>query len=251
MAKAKNETTKDVAEVGGQSLTTDLAQGLFDMKKNLEGLEPRLPQINILHGEAQMFKMPDESKLEDFEAVILDFNRCNAYWETPYSESGGGTPPDCASLDSIDLDPMSETPQSPSGKCRPCKRNQFGSDEKKTKDGKEARGKACKNMMRVHLLFTEQLIPFRLTIPATSLEAMDSYIPMVASKGLPFQLVRTQFSLKEKQNKDGIKYSGLVLQMGETIKTIEEAQAIKSYVDEWKPLMRSQPIDSEEHEEQY
>lgn len=244
MARKKNENKNIPAT---QSLTKDLAQGLFDMKKNLEGLEARLPQISILHGDAQMFKMPDESKLEDFEAVILDFNRCNAYWSTPFSESGGGTPPDCASLDSIDLDPMSEDPQSKTGKCRPCDKNQFGSDESK---GKEVgRGKACKNMMRVHLLFSDQLIPFRLTIPATSLESMDSYIPMVASKGLPYQLVRTKFSLKTKQNKDGIKFSGLVLQMGETVQTIEEGQAIKAFVDEWKPLMRSQPIDPEEHTE--
>jgi len=249
MAKKKNENKNEAevpAEAQQRSLTKDLAQGLFDMKKNLDGLEPRLPQISILHGDAQMFKMPDESKLEDFEAVILDFNRCNAYWSTPFSESGGGTPPDCASLDSIELDPMSEVPQSDTGKCRPCLKNQFGSDQKIEGGG---RGKACKNMMRVHLLFDDQLIPFRLTIPATSLESMDSYIPMVASKGLPFQLVKTQFSLKSKQNKDGIKFSGLVLKMGDTIQTIEEGQAIKSFVDEWKPLMRSQPIDPEEHAE--
>lgn len=245
MAKAKDDAKTPATTEG---LTPAIAQGLFDMKANLEGLEPRLPQISILHGEAQMFKMPDESKREDFQAVILDFNRCNAYWETAFSESGGGTPPDCSSLDSIELDPMSESPQSPTGKCRPCKRNQFGSAQP-TSEGKESRGKACKNMMRVHLLFPDQLIPFRLTIPATSLEAMDTYIPMVASQGLPYQLVRTKFSLKEKQNKDGIKFSGLVLHMGDKVTTIEEGQAIKAYVDEWKPLMRSQPIDSEEQYE--
>ena len=238
MAAAKN------GKVAKADVLTPAVMGeLFDMRKNLEGLEPRLPQIKILHGEAQLYNYPDDTKKETFEAIILDFNRCNAYWKIPFSDSGGGTPPDCSSLDALELDPMSEEPQSTTGKCKDCDHNVFGSD--KTKES--GRGKACKNMMRIHLLFENQMIPFRLTIPPTSLVAMDTYIPLVASKGLPYQLVRTIFSLKQDKNKDGIKFSKVELAMGDVITTIPDAQAIKKFHSEWQSLMRSQEIKSDEY----
>jgi len=243
--KTNGKVAKADGKVAKADVLTPVVMGeMFDMRKNLEGLEPRLPQIKILHGETQLYHYPDDTKIATFEAIILDFNRCNAYWKIPFSDSGGGTPPDCASLDAIELDPMSEEPQSTTGKCKDCPHNVFGSDTKK----EDSKGKACKNMMRIHLLFENQMIPFRLTIPPTSLVAMDTYIPLVASKGLPYQLVRTVFSLKQDKNKKGIKFSKVELNMGAVITTIPEAQAIKKFHSEWQSLMRSQEIMPDEAE---
>lgn len=244
---AKKKVTKDVAktEHTSKELTAGY-QNLFDMKTNLEGLEPRLPQIKILHGEAQMFLNPDGTKVDSFEAIILDFNRCNAYWEEAFETSGGGSPPDCASMDSISVDMMASNIQTTNGKCSGCKQNVFG-----TGKGGTGEGKACKNMMRVHLLFDGQLIPFRMTVPATSLATMDEYIPLVASKGIPFPCMRTKFSLvQKKQKKGGALYSRLVAEMIEPV-SLAEAQAIKAFVDDWKGMMRSQAIDSEETDGEY
>uniref|UniRef100_A0A6M3J0V7 Uncharacterized protein n=1 Tax=viral metagenome TaxID=1070528 RepID=A0A6M3J0V7_9ZZZZ len=246
MAKAKNSkkpTAEDVKDVTvAQDLTPDIARGLFDQRSNLEGLEPRLPQIKILHGEAQMFVMPDTNKVDKFTAVLLDYNKCNAFWIIPFDKSGGGSPPDCASLDSIDLDPMCEDPQSKTGKCRNCEKNAFGSEEG------GGRGKACKNMMRLHILIEGQLMPFRLTLPPTSIKVMQEYIPLVESRGQPYQLTITEFSLEAAANKDGIKYSRLVCKDVGKITTTKEAYGIKTFIDQWKEVMRGQAIRSEEIE---
>ena len=44
---------------------------VFDVRDNMEGIIPRLPQIAIIHA-GQLFEMPDESKIPTFEGVILD-----------------------------------------------------------------------------------------------------------------------------------------------------------------------------------
>jgi hypothetical protein len=243
--KKEKDPQTDKEVVVAPDLTPDVARGLFDTRENLKGLEPRLPQIKILHAGALMFVMPDGTRVQKFESTMLDFNRCNAYWSVPFTESGGGTPPDCASLDAINLDPMSEAPQSATGKCKQCPMNQFGSEKAK---GEESRGKACKNMMRVHLLISGQLIPFRMTLPPTSLKVMDEYIPMIESRGHPYQLTVTEFSLVEAANKDGIKYSRLALKDIGKVTSQKEAFAIKNFIDEWKSVMRGQEIAADEVE---
>jgi len=254
MAKKKatnnkgEEPVKEEVATRPEALVPDVARGLFDTRENLKGLEPRLPQIKILHGESQMFRMPDESKVDKIVGPIIDFNRCNAYWIESFVKSGGGTPPDCASLDGIELDPMCESPQSKTGKCKQCPMNVFGSEPPKPGED-ESRGKACKNMMRVHILIEGQLMPFRLTLPPTSLKVIDEYIPMVESRGFPYQLTMTELSLKVAKNKKGIVYSQLVCKDVGRVDSTEKAFAIKNFIDEWRSVMRGQEIESDEYGE--
>lgn len=232
----KKETTA-MAKHTNANTDIEAYQGMFDMTKSLEGLIPRLPAIKLMHGEVQMFKMPDEEMVKDFEGLIVDFNRCNAYWKEPFETSGGGSPPDCSSMDSISVDMISDDIQTTNGKCDGCKQNVFGT----ARDG-QGEGKACKNMMRLHILFDGQLIPFRMTIPATSLATMDEYGPLVASKGFPLPVMKTVFSLVQKvQKKGGAKFSKLALDMNDPI-PVEEAAEVKKFIDTWKELMRGQPI---------
>ena len=123
-------------------------QDVFDISKNMEGVVPRLPQIGIIH-RGQLFEMPDESKIDSFEGVILDQHQANAWWEKDISESGGNAMPDCFSLDGITSDVTQEKCQN--DKRAICKQNQFGSDPKTGK------GKACKNMKRLHILMEGSL----------------------------------------------------------------------------------------------
>lgn len=211
-------------------------QDVFDLKDNMEGVAPRFPQIKIIH-QGQQFEMPDESKKETFEGTVLDTNRINAWWSVSFDESGGGTPPDCFSLDGIKPGPGCNMIQANS--CRVCEKNAFGSD---------GRGKACKNMKRVHILLDGEMLPYRLTLPPSSLKAVDDFISLTTSQGLPYQLLRTRFALKKVKNKDGIAYSEIALSKVGVITESERAYEIKKLVEGWKPALRGQEILFDEYE---
>ncbi|MCK4825152.1 hypothetical protein KA005_55905 [bacterium] len=207
----------------------------FDLKSNMEGVAPRLPQVNIVH-QAQLFTFPDETQLKEFEGIILDTNRINAWWDQSYDETGGGTPPDCFSMNGIEPDLNCNMPQAK--RCAECEKNKFGSD---------GRGKACKNMKRVHIMLEDEMLPHRLTLPPSNLKAIDMYISLLTSKGMPYQLVVTNFKLKKAQNKDGIAFSEINPEKTGIITDPEKAEFLSKMLREFKPVMRGQEIVMEEY----
>lgn len=240
MGKAQDTA---VATQGPQAVVSAEVLALFNLKDQMEGVEPRLPQIEIIH-KGQMWKFPDESKKECFEAVILDHNRANAWWEKSVDESGGNAAPDCFSLDGLTPDPRS--PKKQCENCMVCPRNAFGSDER-------GRGKACKNTKRVHILLDDTDLPHRLTLSPSSLKKFDKYITSLTGKRLPMQMVRTEFSLKEEKNSDGFTYSEVVLtpvmEDGHPVivgNTPEAASQMVEMVTQWKDAMRGQTFHAEE-----
>lgn len=178
-----------------------IAEGSAEVQENLDQINIHLPQIRIIH-QAQLFEMPDGNKLAEFQGVILDFNKINSYWAESFDKSGGGTPPDCFSLDGITPSPLGGSVQSEF--CASCPQNSFGSDG--------GRGKNCKNLERLHVITqTNQLLPYRITLPPSNLKAFYGYISSLVAKGYPWRMVYTNFALKKVQNKDGIAYAELVL----------------------------------------
>ena len=184
-----------------------------------------------------MFKEGEE-KFPEFEGYILHYQRANVYWEKDVSETGGGTAPDCASIDGI-KPTQGENIQSDS--CLNCPKNQWGSDPKTGK------GKACKNIIRMHILRDGDLLPIRLTIPPTSLKVVDEYMTYLTNKGLPYQIVKTKFSLEPAKGA-GMEYSKLKLTAGEFLKNKEDMLKLKSIIDKFKQSFGEQ-IESEEYVE--
>ena len=168
-------------------------------------------------------------------------NRANAYWAISFDESGGGDPPTCLSLNGVTPEMSSEEVQSNSGLCMDCPRNQFGSDGK--------RGKQCKNMKRIHVLIDGSIMPFRLTVPPTNMKAVDLYVSLLTSQGVPYQLVETEFTLKKATNKDGVEYSELVMKNigpAPIVKNQEDAMKLKALIGQWKNIMRGEQITDRE-----
>ena len=223
--------TKETAVTKAESLDVAGMGEMFNLKSNMEGVEARLPQIKIIH-QAQLFETPDGEKAPTIEGIILDINRINAYWEESFDTSGGGTPPDCFSMDGVTSDPFSSSKQNNS--CASCEQNKFGTDG--------GRGKNCKNMKRLHMMIEGDMLPYRLTIPPSNLKAVDLYVSLLTSKGIPYQLVKTKLSLKKVTNKDGIAYSELTLTNEGTITDMLEAKRIKNVRQEFLAVMRGQAI---------
>lgn len=231
--------TKEVA-VKEEAGVAVIGADEFDLGENMEGVEAQLPQIKIIH-QGQMFGFPDESKKQVFSGVVIDVSRTNAYWAESFDQSGGGSPPTCFSLDGVNPEMSGAEVQTDTGGCARCSRNQYGSDGK--------RGKQCKNMKRVHILVEGSMMPFRLTVPPSNLKAVDLYVSLLTSQGIPYQLVETEFSLRAVKNKDGIEYSELNLKnLGPApmVKTSEDAQKLKALITQWRGVMRGEMVTGEE-----
>lgn len=230
-------TKENTAVAKQESTAVDKAElaGMFDLKENMAGVEARLPQIKIIH-QAQMFEFPDGEKHATFRGTILDISRVNAWWEQSFDETGGGVPPDCFSMDGVTPDPFSGKRQNK--ECRSCGQNAFGSDG--------GRGKACKNMKRVHILLEGEMLPHRLTIPPSNLKAIDLYVSLLTSKGIPYQLVTTEFALNKAKNKDGITYAEIQMKNVGVTDSLEEARRVKELRNEFLGVMRGQEIKVDE-----
>ena len=239
MTKKDTDTeTKDVA-VPGMGGVAVVGADLFSMGDQMEGVEAQLPQIKIIH-QAQMFMFPDDTKKETFRGIILDMNRTNAYWPESYDDTGGGTPPICSSLNGVMPEAGAEEVQSSCNSCLDCPHNKYGTSKK-------GKGKACKNMKRIHVLLERSMMPYRLTASPKNLKSVDLYVSLLTSKGTPYQLVMTEFSLRVAVNSDGVEYSELHMEsVGPSVTSVEEAQELKRLAVQWRGVMRGEMVTGNE-----
>jgi hypothetical protein len=231
----KDEETMDLAIPGGTDITpSEMADWLGPQDTDM-GIEYVPDVITIAH-QNQAFQMPNGEMVKSFKGQIIDIVNVNAWWAETFDDSGGGTPPQCFSPDGIQPSPSSEDRQSQF--CRNCPQNQFGSDG--------GRGKACKNMKRVHVFLEGEALPSRLVVPPTSMQAINQYASRLAKKVLAPYFVITKFGLKASQNKSGIKYSALELEIDSVLLDFSkgkesvqaQAKAIRDKRDELLPIMR-------------
>lgn len=206
---------------------TDMLALFGGPQKALEGVEIQFPVIQI---NGSIFELPDGSKAESFEGVILDQFRLRAYWVDDFDQTGGGDVPDCFSMDCVSPVISGENVQAET--CAQCPHAVYGT-------GKNGAGTACKIKKRIHIMMPGQSVPHRLSIPYMSIKPLDFYIQTLVSRGLPYQLVRTRFSLIPAKSSAGIAYSKVALMAGETISDMEQAGAIRATLDEWYPKMRA------------
>jgi len=168
------------------------------MAEEMEGLEVAFDRAKILGGGGLLFEIPSDSQdevqtVKEIEGVILDHHHVNGYWKAKYT--GSNNPPDCGSIDGK----FGEG--SPGGDCRLCPLNQYGSHE----DGKS---KACKNMHRIYLLRSGEVLPILITLPPTSIKSFSNYLAKkIITKGLRSYGVITKITLKKAQSQGGIVYS--------------------------------------------
>jgi len=248
----------EIIKTSGRNLVDgqESAIDLFSMDENMEGVTARIPGIGIAHQHG-FYTMPDESTAKTFEAIIFDHHAANAWWQHSFEDTGGGEFPDCFSMDGIRPDPNSLMVH---GTCQGCPKNEFGTavDD----DGKPGRGKACKNMKRLHLILPHETIPHRLILPPSNIECADTFLSACLSKNLPHQLVPVTFSLKDASSATGILFQKVVIKP-EIVKlkdgrnsfkfiTDQAAQkTIRRYFDDWKPIVREEPIILDDMENEY
>jgi len=188
-AAAKNNapgTAVAVAKAKGGQLVDIKAQ----MAAELAGLADRTAPAggDKIQVKGKVFTLPDGSKVDELQVVIVDFIATNNFYEGVYDPKNI-VPPTCFALGQIPtaLVPSDNAPVKQSDTCASCPMNQFGS---------AGDGKACKNMRRLAVLppdADEDTPLLMLDVSPTGLKSFDGYVRSAASKFqmLPIGLVTT------------------------------------------------------------
>jgi len=208
----------DASNLPAEVSQADLQAAGFDVRNNFAGgIEPRLCKVEIIH-RAQMFRdVVTDDKFSSFQGIIVHYQRFNSWWEGDFESGGGNDQPDCASSDAIRPD---QGDKLQAVTCAECPKNKF------TGEG----GKECKNSIRVHILRQGEILPIRLIVPATSIKPFEEYISGLTTKGIPFQIAVTEFSIDKATSAGNIEYGKLHLRLVETVKLRAQFEAIKGTI---------------------
>lgn len=206
------------------------------LRENLEGDELTqfdLTRIRVPAGGGIAWELPGESDDEpevakEFTALILLTQSQRAYWSVQYDETGGGTPPDCASADGV------AGIGDPGGVCERCPYSKFGTAL--GRDGENRRGQACRQVKLLFVMLRAGLLPVVLPLPPTSLKAYKSYaVGRLGTRGIVYYGCLTRFTLAKVQSSDGIDYSQVRFAMAERL-SLEQAAAVKALRGELAPV---------------
>jgi hypothetical protein len=243
--ESKAIATKDAGVVNFPALMVEGNAIAEAMKANMEGEQFSafdLETIKIPAGGGKIWSVPSiegEIETDQLLGIILGTQNCRAWWETAFADSGGGTPPSCASEDGlVGMGEMGRgSAGNPSGLCADCPYSKFGSDIR-------ALGQACKQISRVFFLMPDSAMPRVLCLPPTSLKNGRQYKLRLGGQGLIFHQVVTRVTLVDDKNKTGIKYSKAIFAMAGKL-TAEQAEKTSAMHRDLKPLMRGIPTAEE------
>lgn len=208
------------------------------LRNNLTDIKFQFERIKIPAGGGLSFEITDENgeakAVPEITGVIVDRYPVNAFW--PDKFSGQKNPPACVALDG-----RTGIGQ-PGGDCVRCPYNQWGSDE-------AGRGKACKNLHRIYILPPGEVLPLLIALPPTSLANFNAYMLRLTSKvKKPYWAVITKIRLEKAANASGIAYSRTVFARTGDVPQ-DKLQALKAYIDQLRPIMRSVEVAVEEYGE--
>lgn len=208
------------------------------MDEEMDGLPRSFTRVKIPSGGSTIFEIPADDAdgpemAKEVIGVIVDHHPINAYWPDKYA--GGNNPPDCSSIDG------KFGTGNPGGSCKNCPYNQFGS-------AADGIGKACKNMHRIYILRSGEMLPLLLTLPPTSLKPFGDYVlKRIITKGYRTHEVITKITLKKVQNSAGISYSQAQFSMVAPLNT-EEKEFMRKFSESIKAVTRQIAIDEYEED---
>lgn len=136
-----------------------------DLADDLEGMQLSFQRVKIPSGGMLQFELPGDNPEEPeyektIEGVIVYTHLNNAYWAEGMEYDYNATPL-CSSIDG------KVGCGNPGGACAACYLNKFGTAT--DANGKQAKGKACKNMRSLYILRNGEAMPILLSLPPTSL----------------------------------------------------------------------------------
>lgn len=229
-----------VAKPSDYELLSIDPQRLAQIKKNFEGWKLRafdLERAGVPSGKGKpewtLATAEGEEFAGELRGIVLEVLKWRTWYRTPYEESGGGTPPDCASDDAetgfgdhrLDgAEPENFGPHV----CARCERAVWGSDRRSSAGG----GQDCQERRAVFFIRRDSdvLLPTLMVLPPTSIGIVDKLVIGILGRGQQLHDYEVRFTLEKDKSKTGIVFSktkiGIVSRIDpESAKKIEAFRA--------------------------
>lgn len=148
-----------------------------DFQRTSKSVEFKPQRIKIVK-DTQMFADPFGNSFEELRGVVIAQSPTRGRWD-----KNGDKRPLCSSKDGKTGQERAEDGTPGCVKvCATCEFNQWGSavDEY----GNPRQGKACKEMRRIFIKRLEDMFPYFISLPPTSIGAWDNYISARLSSGI-------------------------------------------------------------------
>ena len=204
-----------------------------ELSEDFDGLQLSFQRIKIPGGGNLQFELPSENHedpdyAKTIEGVIIYNHQAGAYWPEG-AEFDDEVAPLCSSVDGkVGIG-------TPGGACAICPMNQYGTAT--DKNGKPAKGKACKNMRHLYILRDGEYMPILLSLPPTSLSPFSEFMNVAfVSRRRPTWSSVVQIGLKRVEN-------GANTYSVATFKKLydfegEQLQQVKQYADGFREQIR-------------
>lgn len=144
-----------------------------------------LDQVKVPGSGGRTWEVPSLTGIDSttsLDGVILAIITRRSYWESSFDDTGGGTPPDCASDDGVygrgayGVGSLNN----PDGECKTCPMNQWVEDDK----GRSR--KPCTEQRLIVFLREGDILPVVVQTPPTSLKPLKRFMMKMASSKVPY-----------------------------------------------------------------
>lgn len=189
-----------------------------------------LPKVSVPAGggttwQREDFVTGETIKGDELRGIIVGVVPQRAYYSKSFDETGGGSPPDCSSMDGV------TGRGSPGGNCGSCPLAVFGS-------AKNGRAQACTQMTRVALLEEGATFPLIVNVPPSSSKALKNYNLGLSTRSIPRSKMVTSLTLQGTKNADGIPMAVIRFQAAGMLSQ-EDWLAVKDYEAAIQPFLSS------------
>lgn len=252
-ADAKTPPTKYVSTIPQDDWEAMPAEERFEILKwyveremeTPEGVTITFPEIKFPTSQTPFFQIPAGGEIKTtktFAATIVYKVRGRGVWLPLGSAPVKGTLPTCSSIGGlVPMPPITDEARSLgapfSRSCLDCKFNAWGSAPP-APNGKPRRGKACRERCNCFLIFDDYELPFKFSIPPSSLKGFGKYVSDIESARIPGGIsgIDTKFSLIPAKSDEGIEYFQLGSEM-ESKLTFQQARRAKKLHDMFRDEM--------------
>lgn len=213
--------------------------------QNFEGLQVQFENCRFPSGGMVSFQL-EEEPIKFLDGVILVHYSTRALFLSKFGGSDDTkSPPVCSSTDGkFGKGLGSETG---TGLCRSCPYNEYGSYTSYVDANDASNKKACSVKHRIFLLQSGNLFPILLSLPITSIKALEVFMTKLASKGKNYKQVITRIGLEKVQNKNGIPFAVATFKnMGEV--SPEDFKSITEIAQFLDGFCRNKPIGETEED---
>lgn len=207
-----------------KSAFTELQIGEFNLHKL------KCPTAGGIAWEVQTLMGP---MVEQSLDVVLAFTKGNqrAWYAVPYEESGGGSPPNCASTDGVTgygVNSLEDGSDPAKHQCSTCHWHEFGSAR-----GVGA-GPDCSESATILVFLENSVMPMRLRVPGTSLNNLKSYFMDLLGGGRKPSNVVTTLCAEPATSAGGVNYSKITFKCAGMLDAAASAK-----IDEVTSVVRS------------